>query len=145
MEAGQAGLRPVPRFDLGASAGAGTFTGDERPVAQIGFDPAWLRRLTSGSVDDLSIIRVDGDSMHPTLSDGDDILVDRGDGAGRMRDGVYVLRRDDTLMVKRIGVHPSTRLITIRSDNSAYPTWPDCKPQSVDIIGRVVWAGRKIR
>ena len=30
------------------------------------------------------------------------------------------------------------------SDNRAYPTWPDCDPAEVDVIGRVVWAGRKI-
>jgi phage repressor protein C with HTH and peptisase S24 domain len=41
-------------------------------------------------------------------------------------------------------VHPGTRRFTISSDNGAYPSWPDCDPQEVDIIGRVVWAGRKI-
>lgn len=138
------GLHPVPRLALGASAGPGALAGDERPVAHIGFDPAWLRRIGAGSPDALSIIRVNGDSMYPQLADGDDILVDRGDGAARIRDGIYVLRRDDALMVKRLSVHPGTRRITIGSDNPAYPTWPDCDPRSVEIIGRVIWVGRRM-
>ena len=48
------------------------------------------------------MIRVAGDSMAPTLGDGDDILVDRGDGAERLRDGIYVLRLDGALVVKRL-------------------------------------------
>ena len=45
----------------------------------------------------LSIIRVEGDSMAPTLNAGDDILVDPADCAERLRDGIYVLRVDEAL------------------------------------------------
>lgn len=138
------GLTPVPRLDVGASAGAGAADGDERAEGHIAFDPAWLRRIARGAPDQLSIIRVAGDSMAPTLADGDDILVDRGDGAARLRDGIYVLRIDDALVVKRIALNPAERTLSIRSDNPAYPGWPDCDPARVDIVGRVVWAGRKI-
>ena len=138
------GLLPVPRLDVGASAGAGAFGGDERADAQIAFDPAWLRRIARGAPEQLSIIRVAGDSMAPTLADGDDILVDRGDGAARLRDGIYVLRMDDALVVKRIALHPMGRRVTVQSDNPAYPDWPDCDLDDIVCIGRVVWAGRKI-
>lgn len=138
------GLLPVPRLDVDASAGAGAFGGDERAAAHIAFDPAWLRRIARGAPDELSIIRVTGDSMAPTLGDGDDILVDSGDGAARLRDGVYVLRIEDALVVKRVAVSPAARTLSIRSDNPAYPGWPDCDPAAVDIVGRVVWAGRRI-
>lgn len=133
----------VPKLAVGASAGPGALAGDERPHARIGFDAEWLRRL-SASPSALSIIQVDGDSMAPTLGDGDDILVDRGDRADRLRDGIYVLRIEDALIVKRIAVNPASRRFTIKSDNVAYPDWPDCDPASVDVIGRVVWAGRKV-
>jgi peptidase S24-like protein len=142
-EAGH-GLQAVPRLDVGAAAGAGAFDGDERIEAHIAFDPVWLRRLARGAPDLLSIIRVAGDSMAPTLADGDDILVDRGDGAERVRDGVYVLRMDDALVVKRLALNPAARTLTIRSDNPAYPSWPDCDPAAVEVVGRVVWAGRRI-
>ena len=139
-----AGLRPVPRLDVDAAAGAGAFDGDERDGGHIAFDPAWLRRVARGAPEQLSIIRVAGDSMAPTLVDGDDILVDRGDGAARLRDGIYVLRLEGALVVKRLALNPAARTLSIRSDNPAYPGWPDCDPAAVDVVGRVVWAGRRL-
>ena len=97
-----AGLVPVPLLDLKVSAGPGTAGGTELPLAQIGFDPAWLNRLTSAGSEDLNLVQVEGDSMAPTLLPGDDILVDRSDGEARVRDGIYVLRIDDSLLVKRL-------------------------------------------
>src|SRR3546814_11782305 len=73
----------------------------------------------------LSIIRVEGDSMAPTLDDGDDILVDGGDAAARLRDGIYVLRMDDVLMVKRIARAPGQGRISVISDNPHYRSWDD--------------------
>lgn len=132
----------VPRLRLGASAGPGAHAGNEDRVGHVGFEGKWLRELAA-SPDALSIIQVAGDSMVPTLGDGDDILVDRGDAADRLRDGIYVIRMDDALMVKRLSLRPAQRLSVV-SDNPAYPGWADVEPDSVIIIGRVVWAGRKI-
>ena len=83
--------------------------------------------------------------MEPTLSDGDDLLVDTNDDAARLRDGIYVLRREDSVIVKRVAVNPLPRHATIKSDNPAYPEWPDCDLATLDIVGRVVWAGHRIR
>ena len=58
---------------------------------------------------------------------GDDILVDLGDCEERLRDGIYVLRADDALVVKRLALHPAGRRVTVQSDNPAYPDWPDCE------------------
>ena len=82
--------------------------------------------------------------MAPTLNAGDDILVDLGDCSERLRDGVYVLRVEDALVVKRIALNPVGRRVTVQSDNPAYPDWPDCGLDDIICIGRVIWAGRKI-
>lgn len=140
-----AGLIAIPRFNVRASAGPGAFAENEKAVAHLGFDPTFLKDLCDAAPSDLSIIRVEGDSMTPTLSDGDDIMVDRSAAGARIHDGIYVLRRDDTLMVKRVAVHPGGRRLTISSDNPSYPTWADCEPSEIEVIGRVIWAGRKIR
>jgi phage repressor protein C with HTH and peptisase S24 domain len=134
----------VPRLAVGASAGAGALVGEEAVDGHFTFDERWLRQMTKGKPEDLTIIRVSGDSMVPTLSDGDDILVDRGDGADALRDGIYVLRRDDTLSVKRIAVNPAGRRVTIKSDNPDYRSFADVKLSAIAIIGRVVWAGRRL-
>jgi len=134
----------VPRLAVGASAGAGALVGEEAVDGHFTFDERWLRQMTKGRPEDLTIIRVSGDSMVPTLSDGDDILVDRGDGEAALRDGIYVLRRDDTLSVKRIAVNPAGRRVTIKSDNPDSRSFADVKLSAISIIGRVVWAGRRL-
>jgi phage repressor protein C with HTH and peptisase S24 domain len=135
----------VPQLDVGASAGGGAFSNGERALSHLAFDRKWLRRLGAGDGRQVSIIRVQGDSMAPTLIDGDEILVDRGDATERLRDGIYVLRRDDALVVKRLAPDPAGRKVAISSDNPAYPSWPDCDLASVEIVGRVVWCGRQLR
>lgn len=142
--AGPGEMIRVPLLDIGASAGHGAINEAEVAVTHIAFDPKWLRELCKGSTNHLSFIRVQGDSMSPTLADGDDILVDGADGADRLRDGIYVLRRDDALMVKRLAINPFAARATITSDNPAYPEWRDVEMSTLTIIGRVVWAGRRL-
>ncbi|MES2157155.1 MAG: S24 family peptidase [Pseudomonadota bacterium] len=133
----------VPRLSLGASAGNGSLDEDERAAGAMAFDAHWLRHL-GVRPQRVSIIRVDGESMAPTLSDGDDIMVDHDDDATRLRDGVYVLRLDGVLMVKRIAMGPLRGRFSVVSDNPHYPDWADIDPLLVDIVGRVVWTGRRL-
>jgi phage repressor protein C with HTH and peptisase S24 domain len=133
----------VPQLRIEVSAGAGMIAGDEQPAGAVGFDSRWLKSLGL-SPENLSIIDVNGESMSPTLNNGDTIMVDLSDNAMRLRDGIYVLRLDDALMVKRVALSPRTgrRALTISSDNAHFPTWEDVDPALVDIVGRVVWASR---
>lgn len=138
----------VPRLQVEASAGVGMVAGDEQPSGAVGFDSRWLKSLGL-SPENLSIIDVNGESMAPTLNHGDTIMVDLADNAARLRDGIYVLRFDDALMVKRVALSPhivspraGRRALTISSDNAHFPTWEDVDPALVDIVGRVVWASK---
>lgn len=133
----------VPQLAVRASAGAGAVDPEEETRARFGVDPRWLRQI-SATPHLVSMISVTGDSMAPTLAAGDDILVDRGDKAERLRDGVYVLRLDGVLLVKRLARHPATRRICILSDNPAYPSWEVEGPSDLEILGRVVWIGRRL-
>ena len=138
------GLVSVKRHPVRASAGPGAIVTGERGKAYFGFDERWLKALTATPSERLSIVRVEGDSMAPTLGHGDDILVDLADGVQRLRDGIYVLRVDDALLVKRLALHPMRRKVTVQSDNPAYPDWPDCAIDEVNCIGRVIWSGRRV-
>jgi len=137
-------LVPVLRTPVRASAGQGALTEGDSARPYFAFDPHWLRSLTGSPGSQLSAIRVEGDAMAPTLSAGDDILVDLADGPDRLRDGIYVLRVADTLLVKRLAIHPVGRKVTVQSDNPAYGDLPDCKLDEIDCMGRVIWAGRRI-
>jgi phage repressor protein C with HTH and peptisase S24 domain len=138
------GLVRVNRHPVTVSAGPGAIVAEELGKPYFGFDERWLKGLTPTPADRLSIVRVEGDSMSPTLGAGDDILVDLGDSTDRLRDGIYVLRIDDALVVKRLALNPLGRRVTVQSDNPAYPDWPDCVLDEINCIGRVIWAGRRV-
>lgn len=134
----------VPKLAIGASAGSGASIDGEPVEGEVAFDTKWLRDL-GADPRALSIIRVAGDSMAPTLDDGDDILVDGTDAAARLRDGIYVLRMDDALMVKRVAGAPGPGRLSVISDNPDYQSWDDLPMAAVQLVGRVVWTGRRVR
>ena len=133
------GWHDIPRLSLDASAGPGMLAHGEEAIGTIRFQARWLRQqgLDPGR---LSAIAVAGDSMEPTLRDGDEILVDRNQRA--LRDGVHVVRLDDVLFVKRVALgRPGS--VTLVSDNPAYRPI-DVSPGDVEVIGRVVWKGGRV-
>ena len=134
----QAEWADVPRLPLGASAGPGALAQSEAPVGLLRFSARWLK--TNGlDAAMLSAIEVEGDSMDPTLRDGDEILVDRTPRP--LRAGIHVLRLDDVLLVKRVErAGDALRLI---SDNRAYPEIERAAGE-VEILGRVVWKGGRL-
>ena len=135
----------VPVLDVEASAGHGALAEMESKCAQFGFDEKWLRRLTASKATSLSIIAVHGDSMEPTLHDGDEVMVDLNDGQSRLRDGIYVLRMDDMLSVKRVAIEPQGKRVSVLSDNPAYPSCRGLGQPTINIVGRVLWFGRALR
>lgn len=137
------GIVMIPSYDIRASAGYGAFVEREWTDDFMPFQSQFLKKLTSSNPNHLAIITVTGDSMTPTLSEGDRILVDTQETKMK-RDGIYVMRNDDTLSVKRISVNPSTGFLTIKSDNPLYEIWPSVNPDAIHIIGRVVWVGRNL-
>ncbi|MCT2399452.1 S24 family peptidase [Novosphingobium mangrovi (ex Huang et al. 2023)] len=129
----------VPRVTVGASAGSGASSEGEDVCGTIRFAARWLRSMGL-QAEMLSAIAVKGDSMEPTLRDGDEILVDRTPGP--LRDGIHVVRLEDNLLVKRIDAgRPG--LVVLLSDNSAYRP-VECRAEDVQVIGRVVWKGGRI-
>ena len=132
----------VPVFDLRASAGAGALAMDTPASEHLMFREPWLRRIAN-DVRALFVLEISGDSMWETLHDGDHVLVDRAQTNPR-REGLYVIRIDDMLQVKRISMHPVSKLLTVKSDNPAYRTYDNIPPEDIAIMGRVVWIGRSL-
>lgn len=129
----------IPRLPLGASAGAGAHAAEEIPSGRLRFSNRWLKGQGLEPAM-LSVIEVEGDSMEPTLRDGDEILVDRTPRPTRA--GIHVIRLDDVLLVKRLESGPGGTLHII-SDNAAYPRME--RPlREVEVLGRVVWKGGRL-
>lgn len=129
----------ILRLPLSASAGPGAFADEEEPFGAFGVTPQWLREQGLDPAM-LSAIAVAGDSMDPTLRDGDEILVDRTPRPPR--DGIHVVRVDGALLVKRLETgRPG--LVVLRSDNKAYDPI-ELPPAEIEVIGRVVWKSGRL-
>ena len=139
--AGTGGLIRLDRLQAEASAGGGAFAQGDAASGGIAFDAAWLRSI-GASPDTHKLIAVLGESMEPTLSHGDQIMVDSAAAQRPFRAGIPVIRLDGTLMVKRLALAPGG-LLSILSDNAAYPSYDSVPWADVEVIGRVVWAGRR--
>lgn len=134
---------PIPAYDVTASAGHGKLIQQENIRYHLCFQRSWLSRATSAPVQELAIIHVEGDSMTPTLSDGDTVLVDLTESYPRT-DGIFVIGYDDHLMVKRLRIDPVRQKLAIISDNPLYSAVEDIAPHALNVIGKVIWLGRRL-
>lgn len=137
-------------FDAGASMGLGRHQPDQDTVIDyIRLTRQWVRSHLPAisSASSLAVLSAYGDSMSPTFTDGDILLVDRGVQDIKI-DAVYVLSLNDELYVKRIQRRITDGAIIIKSDNPLYdPVVVDNgERERLAVLGRVVWAwnGRKL-
>lgn len=138
------GFVQIPRYEVSASAGGGTLIHSEQIVDHLTFKEDWVRNALGIPVSALALINVKGDSMEPTLANGDVILIDMSiDGFDD--NAVYVLRLNGTLLVKRVKRNFDGSVL-VSSDNAMYP--PDTIKfdviDTLNVVGRVVWCGRRM-
>ena len=113
----------------------------EQIVDHLYFKSEWINSVFGVPRESLVLISVLGDSMEPTLSNGDLILVDIR--MSRVEDGaIYVIQYDDALLVKRLQKKYDGSVV-IRSDNTLYEPEVLHGEDAINlkIVGRVIWAG----
>lgn len=143
-EPAQEGFVMFPRYEIEVGAGPGRVVQNEQIVDFVSFKEEWVRNFLRVPRKDLSLLTVKGDSMSPTLNDGDMILVDLR--SQRIEDSaIYVLEFDDALLVKRIQ-RKLDGSVVIKSDNQLYDEEIIQKDRvgALRIVGRVVWIGRRL-
>lgn len=135
---------PVPVYDIRAAAGAGSVVEDGTPISYQVFPIEELRTLTRAPTAMLSVITVSGDSMEPTIYGGDQVLVDH---TIRTIDvpGLYILRLDDSNIIKRCEKSFETKAVLIISDNPRYTAQSVKSSDRLQVIGRVIWMARPLR
>lgn len=134
----------VPRYNLQAAAGHGASSDGEKPLFSMAFRKYWIENYLRANPADLSVISVKGDSMEGVLNNRDVILLNLADT--HASSGLYVLRVDGDLVVKRVQRLPGAKLHVI-SANEAYKAFEidlNNPPADFAVIGRVVWFGRQI-
>lgn len=130
----------IPHYEVAFSAGTGRLApADERPQT-FDIPEEWVRQVTGRNPANLVLAYCDGDSMEPTIRDGELMLLDRTDR--RLVNGkIYGLRVEDSLLVKRISRSIKGDVL-LRPDNPAYETEALTEGVGdVKVIGQVVWHG----
>jgi phage repressor protein C with HTH and peptisase S24 domain len=131
----------VARYDVKGPGPRGETLRNEQIVDYLAFKKEWVQARLKAEPRNLLLIEAVGDSMAPTLEDSDLLLVDLGEPRFR-HDGIYVLRRDQELEVKRLQRRPDGA-VNIISDNPAYQA-SVVPGDSVQIMGRVIWAAGRL-
>jgi len=137
------GFTLVPRYAVTAQAGAGAVVEEEAITDRLAFRTEWLRQNFTAAPADLALLDIRGDSMEPTLADGDMVLIDRTRTG--QASGIYVLNISGELVAKRLILQPGGT-VEIRSDNPLYGVRvvADAALDQLVVVGRVVWHARKM-
>ncbi|SNC76960.1 Phage repressor protein C, contains Cro/C1-type HTH and peptisase s24 domains [Marinobacter sp. es.048] len=133
----------IPGYNVQVAAGHGAIAGDEAPTRELAFRRKWLR-FRGFHEQDLVLVFAKGDSMEPTISDNETVMVDTSER--KLRDGhIYVIRNGDHLLVKRIQTLWNDG-VQLLSDNKEYPPQEISTNdlQSLEVIGKVVWVGKDL-
>jgi len=145
--AARADRTTVPHYSVQASAGTGAVVLAEDVNDYFVVSPDWLSRYVPRGAK-VGIIEARGDSMEPTIHDGDILLINfsidrRNVDAG----GVFVVSFEGGLMVKRLQMMTSGA-VRISSDNDYYQPEEISREDAderMSVLAQVVWVGGAIR
>lgn len=127
--------------DIYASAGGGSENYNVKEE-YLNVDETMLSHMgIMGRVKKIEAINVMGDSMEPTLNDGNVVFIDR-EQTSVNRGGIFVVSTPGGLFIKRLQLK-ANGMIDLISDNSAYGP-ESVAYDDVEVIGKVVGAVSEI-
>jgi len=137
VEVGENEFASLPRYEAQFSAGHGSLIDPNAgPIGHQLIEYQWLRTVTNAAPEHLAVVKVDGDSMETTLSDGDWVLLDRTQKR-ITREGIYALAVHDSCWIKRVSLNLRDKLVRVISDNDRYPV-QELPEDELALIGRVL-------
>jgi len=117
-------------------------TSNKKTTRKLAFRNQWLM-LKGLSEKNLILVYAKGDSMDPTINDGDTLMVDTSNT--QLSDGsIYVISINDQLVVRRI--QSTLDGFTLISDNKEYDKIEISRHQATDleVVGKVVWLDKEL-
>lgn len=137
--ADQLDLVSISQIDLAYGMGA-TFADGHVDVDVLHFPRTWIEAITSSPPGLLTWASGRGDSMAPTIHDGDLVLLDRSQRRVVEQDALWAYTVGDFGAIKRLRMKGNR--VVILSDNPSVP--PDEElADEVNIVARVIFVGRR--
>lgn len=125
----------IDMIDATACCGDGIDNLPEKVCGHWKLPAVEFKSITAGQPENIKMLRVQGDSMMPTINEGDFVWVDISNNFASS-DGIYLIRMATGLAVKRLQAGLSD--IVIKSDNSRYSDITAAVGE-IQIIGKVVY------
>jgi phage repressor protein C with HTH and peptisase S24 domain len=124
--------------------GGSILENDDKPGRNFHFRRSWIKNRLNAAPSMLRVVQVEGDSMRPTLEDGDTVLVDMNQKSP-MPPGIFVLHDGMGLVAKRLEHIPNSDPPALRviSDNGLYSPYERTSDE-INIVGRIRWFGREM-
>ncbi len=123
-------------LDAAPSAGPGGEPVDYPAVlGHIDVAEAWAKKRLTNSLEHVRALPVAGDSMSPTINEGDLVFVDTSHKRFEA-EGIYVIVYNNALLIKRLSADLATQRIRVQSDNAAHST-QQVSEDALSICGRV--------
>lgn len=141
--AAEHGLVLLDEVDLALGMGATYLDGGTPEVlGVVPFRSDWLRGLHEGPLDRLKVVRGKGDSMQPTILDGDIVIVDTAHRRIDDQDRIWALAYGDLGVIRRVRVTPRGTWMLMPDNQVVRPD--EVTDGEAAVIGRVIWIGRRI-
>ena len=118
----------VPKVEARLSAGTGSLEVSDNIKGYFGFRSDWLHR--KGCPTQMVLMSITGDSMRPTLENGDLALVNLAQ-TDVVSGGIYAVGVDDSVLVKRLDKRPG-KIVLVSDNRDAYA------PQELDMTDEIV-------
>ena len=140
--AAEHGIVFLEELDLALGMGATFLDGTAEVKGLVPFKEEWLRSLFGVSMGHLKVVRGRGDSMQPTIMDGDIVIVDMSQRRIDDQDRIWAIAYGELGMIRRVRV-TSRGTWVLAPDNAVLRT-EEVGDGEAHIMGRVVWIGRSI-
>jgi len=137
----------IPRALAKPSAGGGSLETTGKTEGCLAFRREWLGYKTRTSAERLRVMTVTGDSMSPTIDDGDIVLVDEGVQGEPLREGkVYVIRKGEAIYIKRFrqGIGKLLFMGDNRDRAEKDVVVDEADGDDFAVIGKALWAGKEL-
>ncbi len=134
----------IDEIDLAFGMGATYLDPDRTPerLGVIPFAADWIRDMYRGSIMHLKVVRGRGDSMEPTIRDGDFVLIDTSRRRLDEQDVVWAVSYGELGMIRRLRQLPGGGVELMPDNAVVRPT--EAHDGELHIMGRVIWIGRRM-
>lgn len=125
----------LPLVETRLSAGGGSFVLNENVETYYAYRKQFINRIAT-SPKNVILACATGNSMEPTLYDGDTVMIDTGRHS--IEDGrIFAVRFGDTIALKRLSLLPNGRVLVISDNRDEYAAY-EAGIKDIHVIGKML-------